>query len=199
MLVDQLDAAFPDLAKIRDAGIRKAVSDQWRYVNECNPAWTDLEKLPVHPTLPIERYGNLIKHIRGQMALSQVIVPTMEKEWGVTLDLDHFLACAVVHDSAKVIEFIEQDGTLVATPGFDHAYEAAKIALAVGFPREVAHMIAVHTYLGKRRLPRTAAAQIFQFLDPICLPVFPEGGKGVVERHLDHNGWTVEEPPEDLP
>lgn len=199
MLVDQLTAAFPDLVKIREERVRKAVFDQWRYVGERNPEHTDIERIPVHPSLPIEKYGNLAAHIRGQTAISQVLVPTYKKEWGVDLDLDHFLACAVVHDSAKVIEFTYQDGALVAAPGFDHAYEAAKIALSVGFPREVAHMIAVHTYLGPKRLPRTAAAQIFQFLDPICVPVFPEQGKSAVERHLEANKWSAVPAPDDLP
>lgn len=199
MLVDQLDTAFPDLAKIRDQGLRKAVRDQWRYVGECNPGHTDIELIPVHPALPIATHGNLVSHIRAQMAISQTLVPTFAKEWKIQFDLDHFLACALVHDSAKVIEFVQQDGTLVATPGFDHAYEGAKIALSVGFPREVAHMIAVHTYLGVKRLPRTAAAQIFQFLDPICVPVFPEQGKSAVERHLEANKWAVQPPPDDLP
>jgi hypothetical protein len=53
-------------------------------------------------------------------------------------------------------------------------------------------MVEVHIYIGKRRLPRTREAQLFQFLDPICLPVFPEAGKGAVERHLEANGWSVE-------
>ena len=98
-----------------------------------------------------------------------------------------------------MIEFVLRDGKLVATPGFDHALEAAKIARTLGMPAGVVHMIAAHTYLGPRRLPRTAAAQIFQFLDPICLPVFPEQGKGAVERHLEANGWVAPPAPPDLP
>lgn len=199
MLADQLDTAFPDLARIRDERLRQACRDQWRYVGECNPDHTDLERIPVHPSLPVERYGNLVSHIRAQMALSHVLVPTYAKEWRIELNIDHFLACAIVHDSAKVIEFTFQDGELVATPGFDHAYEGARIALKVGFPKDLAHMIAVHTYLGAKRLPRTAAAQLFQFLDPICVPVFPEQGKSAVERHLEANKWTVPPAPADLP
>ncbi|MBI2324059.1 MAG: HD domain-containing protein [Chloroflexi bacterium] len=199
MLHEQLARAFPDLARIEDKRLRDAVADQWRYVGECNPIHTDLERIPAHPSLPVERYGSLAAHIRAQLALSRTLVPTYAKEWNIQLSLDHFLACALVHDSAKVIEFVEQDGALVATPGFDHAYEGAKIALQVGFPREVAHMISVHTYLGAKRLPRTAAAQLFQFLDPICLPVFPELGKSAVERHLEANKWVAPPAPEDLP
>ncbi len=200
MLEDQLDRAFPDLARIRDARLRDLCSAQWRYVREHgDPAHTDIERIPVHPTLPSEKYGGLAAHIRGQMALSQTLVQVYAREWKVDLDLDHFLACAVVHDSAKVIEFVNKDGQLVATPGFDHAYEGAKIAQTVGFPREVAHMIAVHTYLGTKRLPRTAAAQLFQFLDPICLPVFADSGKSAVERHLEANKFVIPPPPLDMP
>jgi hypothetical protein len=200
VLEDQLEKSFPDIARIRDSKLRDLCKGQWRYVREHgDPLHTDLERIPVHPTLPYEKYRGLANHIRGQMAIAQTLVPTFKREWGVDLDLDHFLACAVVHDSAKVIEFVQKDGQLVATPGFDHAFEGAKIALTVGFPRELAHMVAVHTYLGPKRLPRSAAAQLFQFLDPICLPVFPETGKSAVERHLEANKWTVQPPPEGLP
>ena len=200
MLAEQLDRAFPEIAQIRDERLRDLCRDHWRYVEaHGEKAHTDIERIPVHPSLPVERYKGLAQHVRGQMAIAQVLVPTFKKEWDIDLSLDHFLACAIVHDSAKVIEFVMKDDQLVATPGFDHAYEAAKIALAVGFPKELAHMVAVHTYLGPKRLPRSAAAQLFQFLDPICLPVFPETGKSAVERHLEANQWTVRPAPEDLP
>lgn len=195
MLDRQLERSFPDIARIQDPKVRELCRAQWRYVGEHgDPSHTDIEMIPIHPSLPIATYGGLGSHIRGQMELAVVLVPFAKREWKLELDLDHFLACALVHDSAKVIEFVLTDGVLVPTPGFDHALEGAKIALAVGFPQEVAHMIAVHTYLGPRRLPRTAAAQLFQFLDPICLPVFPENGKGAVERHLEANGWSVPAP-----
>ncbi len=199
MLADQLERVFPDLAEVRDARLRDLAKAQWRLVAERgDPVHTDIERIPVHPTLPVERYGGLAAHVRAQMALSRTIVATYAREWGVALDLDHFLVCAAVHDSAKVIEFVARDGALVATPGYDHALEGARIAREVGLPEEIVHMVAVHTYLGRKRLPRTAAAQLFQFLDPICLAVFPGAGKGAVERHLDANGWTAAPLPEDL-
>ncbi len=199
MLADQLEGAFPDIARIRDATLRELVHAQWRYVAEHgDPVHTDVERIPVHPSLPLAVHGGLGSHIRGQMEISQVLVPFAKREWKLDLDLDHFLACAVVHDSAKVIEFVMTDGKLTATPGFDHALEAAKIARSLGFPSGIVHMIAVHTYLGPKRLPKTAAAQLFQFLDPICVPVFPEHGKSAVERHLEANGWVAPPAPPDL-
>lgn len=199
MLQDQLDRCFPDLAEIRDKKLRSLVSELWRTVGERNPLHTDIEKVPVHPLFPIDKHGSLANHIRGQMAISKVLVPTYKKEWGIDLSLDHFLACAAVHDAAKVVEFVEQDGKLVATPGFDHALYAGRLARDLGFPAEIAHMVAVHTYLGPLRLPRTGAAQLFQYLDPLCLPVFAEHGKSAVERHLEANKWSVAAPPDDVP
>jgi len=198
MLDRQLEKAFPDLARI-DARLRELCAAQWRYASEKGDrVHTDIELIPIHPSLPVATYGGLASHIRGQIELSRTLIPLYAREWKIDLDLDHFIACAVVHDSAKVIEFVNTGGTLVATPGFDHAVEGAKIAREVGFPHEVVHMIAVHTYLGPKRLPNTTAAQLFQFLDPICVPVFPEKGKGAVERHLDANGWKPQPTPPDL-
>ncbi len=199
MLADQIDRAFPDLAEVRDARLRDLARAQWRYVQaHGDPSHTDVERIPLTPSLPLERYGGLASHVRAMMALARVVVPTYAKEWGTRLDLDHFLVAAVVHDSAKVIEFVPRDGVLAGTPGYDHAIEGARIAQTVGLPPEIVHMVAVHGYIGPRRLPRTAAAQLFQFMDPICLPVFPEAGKGVVERHLESNGWSATPLPEDL-
>ena len=191
MLVEGLDRSFPGISRIRDARLRDHVKAQWRYVSERNPIHTDVERIPLHPTLPLETYGGLAAHIRAMAALSETLVPAYAKEWGIPMDLDRFLAAAYAHDSAKVIEFVMRDGKLEGTPGFDHAVEGARVAREVGFPEEVAHMIEVHTYIGKLRIARTKEAQLFQFLDPMCLPVFPEAGKGAVERHLEANGWSI--------
>lgn len=199
MLADQLDRVFPDLGAIRDGRLRGLVTQLWGHVSERNPAHTDIERIPNHPSFPIERHGSLASHVRGQMSIARTLVPMYAREWRIELSLDHFLATAAIHDAAKVVEFVERDGRLEATPGFDHALVAGRIARDLGFPPEVAHMVAVHTYVGPMRLPRTRAAQIFQFLDPLCLPVFPEDGKGAVERHLEANGWRVAAPPEDVP
>lgn len=198
-LADQLDRTFPDLALIRQQALRRGVSDFWAYVGERNPLHKEIEALPNHPTLPIERHGNLAAHKRAIGAMVRAVVPTYAREWGIELDLDHFLVAAFTHDAAKVVEFVQGEDGLVATPGFNHAVEGGRIALAVGLPGEIAHMIAAHMYVGPMLVPRTRAAQIFSFLDPLCLPVFPEHGKSSVQRHLEANGWTAPEPPADAP
>lgn len=46
-----------------------------------------------------------------------------------------------------------------------------------------------HTFVGPLVQPRTREAQLFLFLDVLCVPVFPEGGEGVWPRHLGANRW----------
>jgi hypothetical protein len=118
-----------------------------------------------------------------------VLVPVYAKTWRVELDRDAFLAAAYIHDAAKVIEFVRTDGELTALPGFNHALEAGRIIRDLGGPEDLAHMVECHSFAGPLVMPRTRAAQLFLFLDPLCLAVFPEQGKGAVERHLEANGW----------
>src|SRR5258706_4752962 len=42
--------AFPAIKDIGDARLRKLSTDVWRYVSERNPAWTEIERIPLHPT-----------------------------------------------------------------------------------------------------------------------------------------------------
>jgi hypothetical protein len=190
-----VERAFPDLSRIRDARLRDLVLQFWDYVAQRNPIHEDPERVPMHPTLPIDRHGSLANHQRAMASMASTLVPTYRREWGLELDLDTYLAAVHIHDAAKVIEFVERDGQLVATEGFNHAIEAGKIAKTLGFPDSIVHMVAAHSYIGPLVLPRTRDAQLFQFLDPLCFPLFPEHGESAVERHLRVNGFSPPAPP----
>jgi hypothetical protein len=187
--VDDLVRVFPAINEIRDPQLRRLVLDLWRHVVERNPAWSDIDRIPLHPTLPIERHGNLVEHIRAMVRVSEALVPVYRELWKHELDLDAFRAASYVHDAAKVIEFTEKDGALVATPGFNHAIEAGRLVRDLGGPEPVAHMVEAHSFAGPLVVPRTREAQLFFFLDPICLNAFPEQGPSAIERHLKANGW----------
>jgi hypothetical protein len=188
-LAAQLETAFPGVDEIRSRPLRKLVVEFWTYVSDVNPRWRDIEAIPLFPSLPIETYGNLAQHIRGMARIVDALVPAYAEVWRIDLDRDAFLAAVYVHDAAKVIEFVEKDGALTATAGFNHALEAGRITRDLAGPEDIAHMVECHSFAGPLVIPRTRAAQLFLFLDPMCLPVFPEQGKSAVERHLDANGW----------
>lgn len=181
--------AFPAIAELDDAKLQALCFDVWRYVSERNPAWTDIERLPLHPTMPIATHGNLVKHVLAMVRISEALVPIYRDLWEQDLALDVFRAASYVHDAAKVIEFSEKDGAITAIPGFNHAVEAGRIVRELGGPEALAHMVEAHSFAGALVTPRTRDAQLFLLLDPMCLNVFPEQGTGVVERHLKANGW----------
>jgi putative nucleotidyltransferase with HDIG domain len=179
---------FPGIDDIGDARLRKLSTDVWRHVSERNPAWTDIERIPLHPTMPIATHGNLVKHVVAMVRLSEALVPIYRELWKQDLDLDTFRTAVYVHDAAKVIEFSENDGAITGIPGYNHAIEAARIVRELGGPEPLAHMVEAHSFSGPLVVPRTRDAQLFLLLDPMCLNVFPEQGAGVVERHLKANG-----------
>ena len=180
--------AFPGIKDIRDARLRKLSTDVWRFVSERNPAWTDIERIPLHPTMPIATHGNLVKHVLAMVRLSEALVPIYRELWKQDLDLDTFRTAVYVHDAAKVIEFSEKDGAITGILGYNHAIEAGRIVRELGGPEPLAHMVEAHSFSGPLVVPRTRDAQLFMLLDPMCLNVFPEQGAGVVERHLKANG-----------
>lgn len=181
--------AFPRIADITDAKLQALCFDVWRHVSERNPAWTDIERLPLHPTMPIATHGNLVKHVVAMVRISEALVPIYRELWKQDLDLNMFRAASYVHDAAKVIEFSEKDGAITGIPGYNHAIEAGRIVRELGGPEPLAHMVEAHSFAGALVTPRTRDAQLFLLLDPMCLNVFPEQGAGVVERHLKANGW----------
>ena len=181
--------AFPSLDDIADPRLRRLVTDVWRYVSERNPAWTDIERLPLHPTMPIATHGNLVKHVVAMVRISEALVPIYRELWQQDLDLDTYRAASYIHDAAKVIEFTEKDGGVVGIPGYNHAVEAGRIVRELGGPEPLAHMVEAHSFAGALVVPRTRDAQLFLLLDPMCLNVFPEQGTGVVDRHLKANSW----------
>lgn len=188
---DHVLAVFPGIAKISDLRLRALSLDVWRYVSDRNPAWSDIERLPLHPAMPIATHGNLTKHVNAMARLSEALVPIYRELWQQDLGLDTFRAAAYVHDAAKVIEFTETDAGLQAIAGFNHAIEAGRIVRELGGPEGIAHLAEAHSFSGPLVMPRTRDAQLFLLMDPMCLNVFPEQGPGVFERHLKANGWDA--------
>ncbi len=189
LTVNNVLRVFPGIKDIQEARLRRLSTEVWRYVSERNAAWTDIERVPLHPTMPIATHGNLVKHVMAMVRISEALVPICRELWQQDLDVDTFRAASYVHDAAKVIEFAEKDGAITALPGFNHAVEAGRIVRELGGPEPLAHMVEAHSFAGALVIPRTRDAQLFLLLDPMCLNVFPEQGIGVVERHLKANGW----------
>jgi hypothetical protein len=186
---------FPGIGAITDQRLRQLGLDVWRYVSDRNPTWSDIRRIPLHPSMPIATHGTLVAHVTAMARLGEALAPLYRELWAQDLELDTFRAAAYVHDAAKVIEFTESPAGLQAIAGYNHAIEAGRIVRELGGPEAVAHMAEAHSFSGPLVMPRTRDAQLFLLMDPMCLNVFPEQGAGVFERHLKANGW---DPPQTL-
>jgi hypothetical protein len=182
---------FPGIGATTDKRLRQLSLDVWRYVSDRNSTWSDIERIPLHPTMPIATHGNLTKHVNAMVRLSETLAPLYRELWSQDLDLDAFRTAVYVHDAAKVIEFTEKPGGLEAVAGFNHAIEAGRIVRELGGPEGIAHMCEAHSFSGPLVVPKTRDAQLFLLMDPMCLNVFPEQGAGVFQRHLKANGWDA--------
>lgn len=191
LTTDHILQVFPGIANISHQRLRSLSIDVWRYVSDRNPSWTDIDRLPLHPTMPIATHGNLTKHVNAMARLAEALAPLYRELWQQDLDLDTFRAAAYVHDAAKVIEFTQTGVGLQAIAGYNHAIEAGRIVRELGGPEGIAHMAEAHSFSGPLVMPRTRDAQLFLLMDPMCLNVFPEQGPGVFERHLKANGWEA--------
>jgi hypothetical protein len=182
---------FPGIDDITDQRLRRLSLDVWRYVSDRNPSWSDIARIPLHPTLPIATHGTLVAHVVAMARLAETLAPMYRELWSQDLGLDTFRAAAYVHDAAKVIEFTDTPGALQAIAGYNHAIEAGRIVRELGGPEGIAHMCEAHSFSGPLVMPRTRDAQLFLLMDPMCLNAFPEQGPGVFERHLKANGWDA--------
>ncbi len=118
---------FPGIGAITDRRLQRLSLDVWRYVSERNPSWSDIGRIPLHPTMPIATHGTLVAHVTAMARLAETLSPLYRELWAQDLDLDTFRAAAYVHDAAKVIEFTDGPTGLQAIAGYNHAIEAGRI------------------------------------------------------------------------
>ncbi len=154
---DGVVASLPMINEIKDAVLRQQVIDAWALALVKND-YQKIEDMPGQgvPDGPV--FGNQAQHINGttKMALSivEIIESSIVKPLGVDKDL--LLACGLVHDVGKPFEFSpvnqarwREDYRPSGFPALRHTLYGVYIALAVGLPESVAHVVGCHSPEGE--------------------------------------------------
>ena len=90
-----LQRLFPELAEIRDAQLREAVSAIWQEIAaEC--PWDRLEDIPKN--LEAERQRRLTDHVRIVTRMALALAETAQRESGTAFNRDHLIAMCLLHD-----------------------------------------------------------------------------------------------------
>jgi putative nucleotidyltransferase with HDIG domain len=157
-----IEETFPELNEIKDMELRDKVIEVWLLaIEESN--FKDLAYVPFTLTVPTKT--SLIEHTRRvtQMAMAAAKVRT-------DLNYDVVVAGGLCHDVGKLLEYEERNGKITKSYSGElvrHPVSGYGLAVEVGMPVEVCHIIAAHSDEGEKvkRTPEAILIHHCDFID----------------------------------
>ncbi|MCK4940709.1 HD domain-containing protein [candidate division WOR-3 bacterium] len=140
-----IETIFPQVEKIRSKKVRDGVINAWLLAIK-RGKWKKIEDIPF--TLLIKTERTLIQHTRTVTDMVIAVARTRRD-----LDLDTVIAAGLVHDVGKLLEYCRRGRTIVKSSYgrmVRHPVSGFCLALEVGLPLEVAHIIAAHSTEGEK-------------------------------------------------
>jgi putative nucleotidyltransferase with HDIG domain len=165
---DEVRAALPELAEIKDEALREKTLDVWTDAMVLG-GWemSDLPDIPF--TLLVETKVSLLDHTRAVTRTAVAIGDTMSAYYGSTMPInrDHLVSGGILHDVGKLLEYRREGGKFVKSEiGKDlrHPFSGTALAYKHGIPSAICHLIAVHAKEGEGAR-RTPEAVIIHYAD----------------------------------
>lgn len=158
-IVTRLKELIPEFDWIKDEGLKKATLDVWCEAMEAG-GWTpeDLDEIPF--TLLLDPCpASFLTHTRSVTTcayLTGKALKTFYDEEKLSINLDHLVAGALLHDVGKLLEYTRKKNKVVKSENgkfLRHPFSGVAISFGKGIPDDVLHMIAMHSKegnLGKR-------------------------------------------------
>lgn len=145
-LTKYIEDTFPELAEIKDAGLRDKVVEI--YVKAMmEGGWETMKGIPF--TKVIKTDIEYITHVRVVTNMAIKCADTL-KQFGVTVNRDWVIVGGLLHDVGKLYEYSDIQKHMGKVR---HPFSGAALAMAAGLPPEIIHIIAMHAKegdLGKR-------------------------------------------------
>lgn len=164
---------FPLVDQIKDSSIRDKVIETWRRTWS-ESKWERIESVPANAEIQVDKCS-IVQHTNYIAAIALHIGHVIHDDFNLPLDFDVLLAGALLHDVSTINEF-EPDGkggekiTDIGSK-ITHAAYGAGIALNVGLPLDVVHIIVSHTPLAAT-MPSSFEALIVSYVDLLICDVF---------------------------
>ncbi len=160
---------FPELDLIGDEGLRAGVEQIYLELWELS----DYERVEDVPVMQKAPYPQL-KHTQAVLKIALAAAEVAEQVHGTTVDRDVLIAGALLMDVSKFVEYRpgaaghERTELGALLP---HGTATANIALRLGLPLEVSHIVLAHSPNGGKA-PATVEAHILDWLDQLDLDTF---------------------------
>jgi 7,8-dihydroneopterin 2',3'-cyclic phosphate phosphodiesterase len=164
---EYIESLFPDISRISDPDIREKVCrawvESWRESN-----YEKIEDLSQwEPQRDKVNWCN-VDHTNEVTRCAIATGQLFEEMYGVKVNMDYIIAGAVLHDVDKLILFDAKTHMHTALgEKFAHATYGSHQALAVGLPRDVAHIIGSHSPHYSNTEARTVEAIIVRNADHV--------------------------------
>ena len=137
---------FPLIKQIEDEGIREKVIQVWvRLWRESG--YTRLEQAPQLPSDKLPQQP-LVRHTNAVANAALTVARQLEEEYNIPINFDYLIAAALLHDVDNLVVYAEKGGRVERSElgkMIPHGVYGAHVALEVGLPLEIVHVIATHT------------------------------------------------------
>jgi putative nucleotidyltransferase with HDIG domain len=158
-----IESYFTELTWIQDKDLRKKVVDVWKTAAD-RGGWKKLQEIPF--TLLFEGSGLLVDHTKRITKLAWTVVNVREE----SLNKDHLIAGALLHDVGKLLEYEMKTGKIIKSAFGEktrHPAAGAQLAEECKLPKDVVHIIAAHSHEGDtmNRTPEAIIVHHCDFID----------------------------------
>jgi putative nucleotidyltransferase with HDIG domain len=158
-----IESYFTELTWIQDKDLRKKVVDVWKTAAD-RGGWKQLQEIPF--TLLFEGSGLLVDHTKRITKLAWTVVNVREE----SLNKDHLIAGALLHDVGKLLEYEMKAGKILKSAFGEktrHPTAGAQLAEECKLPKDVVHIIAAHSHEGDtmNRTPEAIIVHHCDFID----------------------------------
>jgi hypothetical protein len=140
-----LASLFPEIAQITNPELRRQVEALWERLWQ-ESKFRRLEDVPVsskinRPHLP---------HAQAVVRLAVAAADVAEQIHGKPVDRDTLVAAAIVQDAGKLVEYEPADNQARYRRGvlgvkLQHSMYAAHVAMEIGLPLDVVHIMLAHS------------------------------------------------------
>jgi putative nucleotidyltransferase with HDIG domain len=169
---DKIKELLPELGEIQDGALRAKVVAVYAAAL-ARGGWRpeDMARLP--STLLIDPApATYVEHTRAVTRCAVASVAAMTEVYGSRLSInrDHLVAGALLHDVGKLLEYREEGGEFVKSElgrMLRHPFSGAALCYEFGLPPEVTHVVATHAREGEgaRATPETIIIHHADFMN----------------------------------
>jgi putative nucleotidyltransferase with HDIG domain len=155
-----IESVFPELNEIKDKTLRDGVIKAWLLAVE-KGGWKKIDDIPFTLLIPDVKIS-LIEHTRRVTKMAMAIAKVRDD-----LNLDYIIAGGLTHDVGKLLEYEKVAGKIIKSHYgklIRHPVSGYHLALEVGLPLEVAHIILAHSTEGDK-VSRSKEAIVIHYCD----------------------------------